>query len=251
MTSDGHEKVSVHRRLDLPGVELRSLQNSARLWRHFCTGFELLFPETWEGEIVYRQARHRVSPGMMLCVEPGHAFRVLHVERAGTINALSVDRETYTALLAERAEGNAPTTGPVLALTRSMASAGTLLLEGLRDPSGPLEHLCQLLTELLARLAPECPAQSSDSIRIRDLRSFKRQYGLTPHAYDLCKRIALAKEALRSGAKPSHVAHTFGFVDQSHLTRHFKRLVGITPFQYSRAGRAPSDTGGAAAPGEA
>jgi AraC-like DNA-binding protein len=251
MTIDAHEKISVHRRLDLPGVELRSVQNSGRLWRHFCTGFELLLPETWEGDVVYRQAQHRVSPGMVLCAEPGHAFRVLHVERAGTINALSVDLDTYTALLAQRAARDTPATGPVLALTRSLASTGTLLLKGLRDPSGPLERLCELLAELLAPLVPERTAQVSDSSRIRDLRSFKRQFGLTPHAYDLCKRIALAKEALRSGAKPSHVAHTFGFVDQSHLTRHFKRLVGITPFQYSRAGRLPTDDGGTPAPSEA
>jgi AraC-like DNA-binding protein len=248
MTMDAHEKISVHRRLDLPGVELRSLQNSARLWRHFCTGFELLWPETWEGEVVYRQAQHRVSPGVVLCVEPGHAFRVLHVARAGTIHVLSVDADACATLLARR---GSPSQGPVVPLTRAMAVSGELLLEGLRDTSGPLERLRELLAELLSPLVPERTATVGDTIRVRDLRSFKRQYGLTPHAYDLCKRIALAKQALRSGAKPSHVAHTFGFVDQSHLTRHFKRLVGVTPFQYSRAGRQPQSSAGTPVPNEA
>lgn len=243
-----HEKISVHRRLDLPGVELRSLQNSARLWRHFCTGFELLLPETWAGTIVYRRQQHRLTPGMVFCAEPGHAFRVLHVERAGTISALSVDADTCMALLPPR---DAPATSPVAALTRTAATTSALLLESLRDTGGPLEHVRELLTKLLSPLVPERTPAMSAAIRIRDLRSFKRQYGLTPHAYDLCKRIALAQEALRSGAKPSHVAHTFGFVDQSHLTRHFKRLVGITPFQYARAGRSPTSNDGPPVPSEA
>jgi hypothetical protein len=248
MTMDAHEKISVHRRLDLPGVELRSLQNSARLWRHFCTGFELLLPETWAGAIVYRRQQHRLAPGMVFCAEPGHAFRVLHVERAGSVDALSVDADTCMALLAQR---EAPATGPVVALTHAAAATSAHLLESLRDTSGPLERLRELLAELLSPLVPERTTTVDDTIRIRDLRSFKRQYGLTPHAYDLCKRIALAKQALRSGAKPSHVAHTFGFVDQSHLTRHFKRLVGVTPFQYSRAGRPPPNADSTPATSEA
>jgi AraC-like DNA-binding protein len=239
MTIDA-EMISVHRRLDLPGVELRSLQNSARLWRHFCTGFELLLPETWDGEVVYRQAQHRLSPGMVFCAEPGHAFRVLRVARAGAIHALSVDVETCESLLTEPVPRDTLVAGPVLTLTPAMAATSALLIESLRDLGGPREQLRELLAALLSRLVPEHTPDVVHAIRIRDLRSFKRHYGLTPHAYDLCKRIALARQALRSGAKPSHVAHTLGFVDQSHLTRHFKRLVGVTPCQYSRAGRAPS-----------
>lgn len=30
-----------------------------------------------------------------------------------------------------------------------------------------------------------------------------------------------------------------GFADHSHLKRHFRRVVGITPFRYRRAGRPP------------
>jgi AraC-like DNA-binding protein len=33
------------------------------------------------------------------------------------------------------------------------------------------------------------------------------------------------------------VATTTGFYDQSHLTRHFKRLVGVPPGRYARTGR--------------
>jgi len=34
---------------------------------------------------------------------------------------------------------------------------------------------------------------------------------------------------------PAQVAADCGFADQSHFTRHFKRLTGVTPAQYARA----------------
>jgi AraC-like DNA-binding protein len=51
---------------------------------------------------------------------------------------------------------------------------------------------------------------------------------------------SFAQKSLREGLQPAHVAAEYGFVDQSHLTRHFKRLVGVTPAQYARIGNAAS-----------
>ena len=59
---------------------------------------------------------------------------------------------------------------------------------------------------------------------------FKQSTGLTPHQYVICCRIERAKTLLRSKNRTiSEVATDVGFVDQSHLHRHFKRLVGVTP----------------------
>jgi len=55
---------------------------------------------------------------------------------------------------------------------------------------------------------------------------------MPPHAFQTQVRIARAKNLLREGHSISHVATMTGFVDQSHLTRHFKRLVKLTPGQY-------------------
>lgn len=63
-------------------------------------------------------------------------------------------------------------------------------------------------------------------------RSFCRKIGMPPHAYQLQVRIERAKTALRAGSSIALVALATGFADQSHFTRHFKRLVAVTPGEY-------------------
>jgi AraC-like DNA-binding protein len=71
--------------------------------------------------------------------------------------------------------------------------------------------------------------------RFHLLRTFAAQVGLPPHAYQLRLRVERAMTLLRTGLSPSAVAGLVGFADQSHLTRHFRRLVHVTPAQYARA----------------
>jgi AraC family transcriptional regulator len=64
---------------------------------------------------------------------------------------------------------------------------------------------------------------------------FKRATGVSPHQYLLRCRVERVKDLLRSGDSSltlAQVAARAGFCDQSHLTRHFKRLVGTTPAAY-------------------
>ncbi|BDA72551.1 AraC family transcriptional regulator [Calothrix sp. PCC 7716] len=67
---------------------------------------------------------------------------------------------------------------------------------------------------------------------LRLLRAFLREVGLPPHAYLVQLRVNRAKAMLAMGIPISQVAAETGFTDQSHLHRHFKRLVGVTPGQY-------------------
>ena len=57
--------------------------------------------------------------------------------------------------------------------------------------------------------------------------------GLTPHAYLNHIRVLRARDLLRQGCPIAQAAVNVGFVDQSHLHRHFKRIVGVTPGQYA------------------
>ena len=64
---------------------------------------------------------------------------------------------------------------------------------------------------------------------------FRRSTGLSPHQYLIRCRVERARDLLGDGTVTlSQVAARCGFSDQSHLGRHFKRLVGMTPGAYRR-----------------
>jgi AraC-like DNA-binding protein len=67
-------------------------------------------------------------------------------------------------------------------------------------------------------------------------RRFREQTGLPPHAFQLDLRVAEARRLLGAGVAPAEVALACGFADQAHLTRVFKRAVGVTPARYGHAG---------------
>ncbi|MEM8504963.1 MAG: AraC family transcriptional regulator [Cyanobacteria bacterium P01_D01_bin.1] len=69
---------------------------------------------------------------------------------------------------------------------------------------------------------------------LRLLRVFKKEIGLPPHAYLTQVRVYQAKRRLVAGQSIVTAALETGFVDQSHLHRHFKKIVGVTPGQYAR-----------------
>lgn len=61
-------------------------------------------------------------------------------------------------------------------------------------------------------------------------RRFKHTLHLAPHQYVIRQRVERASELLQMGRSSiAQVAHEVGFADQSHLHRHFKRLLGVTP----------------------
>ena len=64
-------------------------------------------------------------------------------------------------------------------------------------------------------------------------RAFRAAYGLPPHAYLTNLRVQRARELLDAGLRPAEVAAHVGFTDQAHLTRHFKRVVGVPPGAYA------------------
>ncbi len=61
------------------------------------------------------------------------------------------------------------------------------------------------------------------------LRVFHQTVGMPPHAYVQNVRVQRAQDLILRGEPLATVAHTVGFSNQSHLTRSFKRFVGITP----------------------
>jgi AraC family transcriptional regulator len=86
------------------------------------------------------------------------------------------------------------------------------------------EHLdAEITLETLAAVAHLSPYHFA--------RMFKHSTGLPPHRYVIARRIERAKQLLqgKNDLSLAQVAARSGFWDQGHFTRHFKRLVGVTP----------------------
>jgi len=65
------------------------------------------------------------------------------------------------------------------------------------------------------------------------VKTFKYYFQLPPHQYLLNLRIEKAKSLLAEKYSSTEVAYRSGFFDQSHFIRHFKKIIGITPKQFS------------------
>jgi AraC family transcriptional regulator len=67
-------------------------------------------------------------------------------------------------------------------------------------------------------------------------RAFRHTTGVAPHKWLMERRVEVAKEKLRDGRfSLSDVALACGFADQSHLTRVFTQLAGISPGAWRRS----------------
>ena len=86
-------------------------------------------------------------------------------------------------------------------------------------------------TVTISELAREAGLSTFHLIRV-----FRASFGLPPYKYLELVRIQQARRLIRHGFPLTHVVHATGFSDQSHLTRYFKRIVGVTPGIYARAG---------------
>jgi AraC-like DNA-binding protein len=69
----------------------------------------------------------------------------------------------------------------------------------------------------------------------RLFRAFQQATGMTPHGYQRQARIRFAAGMIRLGHSLTDAAAASGFADQAHLTRSFRRTMGITPGAYRSA----------------
>jgi AraC-like DNA-binding protein len=74
------------------------------------------------------------------------------------------------------------------------------------------------------------------------LRAFRRAYGVTPHGYQRQLRLAHAWRAIADGKPLTRATYDAGFADQSHLTRQFTSMYGLTPARCARQFTMPSDS---------
>lgn len=110
--------------------------------------------------------------------------------------------------------------------TRSLRDGGGRTVRAARD----------LLHERMA--APPALAELAGAAGVGPfalLRAFRAETGMPPHAYLNQLRVRQARVLLDAGVAPAEAAARTGFADQAHLTRHFKRVVGVPPGAFQRA----------------
>jgi len=81
----------------------------------------------------------------------------------------------------------------------------------------------------LESLAEACRCTPSHLVRL-----FRREVGITPHAYLMELRLAHARTRLAGFGPIGDIALECGFTDQSHLTRRFRARFWLTPGEYRR-----------------
>ena len=100
---------------------------------------------------------------------------------------------------------------------------------------GRVRRAIEILNDCLEeKISLDALSHQLDCTPYHLIRLFKKTSGLTPYAYLLHLRLEQAREQIRRGQQLVEVALETGFSDQSHMTRHFKTLYGITPGEYKR-----------------
>jgi AraC-like DNA-binding protein len=110
---------------------------------------------------------------------------------------------------------------------------------------GPAEPAADGGARLAYRLRELIDARFRENVTLRQaselvhahpahlVRTFSREFGISPHQYLAGRRVDLARGLLLDGMPPGQAAAAAGFCDQSHLNRSFRRVVGTSPGRYA------------------
>jgi AraC-like DNA-binding protein len=258
---------------DIPGVEVMRVDAPARLWRWYHETYTLSAPIIpMRAEWKYRNALHRTEPMTVVFMEPGEvsaetckldaheAFRALliapevlqdaaHDLRVREVHFTKVQVHEHE-IFREYLRLHASLEGHSTALERQTRFSklvdrmlGALCARPIRpaEPSGEPAAVRRARELLQDRWADNVQLDELAAVsgvgRFHLIRAFHATLGLPPHAYQIRIRVARAMQLIRLGTPLVEVALHTGFADQSHLTRHFTRVIGVSPGRYRQSVR--------------
>jgi AraC-like DNA-binding protein len=243
--------------------------------RHTHEGFAIGVIERGAEEFYYRGATHIAPAGSIVVINPGEIHTGNAVTREGWSYRMLYPDASLLQQVASELRGHQSDIpffpAPIFQDTY-LASIIHRLHLSLEDPASTLEResrLVEAFAQLIVRhadnrLQARAVRKERQSVRrVREyveahyaenvsleqlanvanlspfhlLRVFQDETGLSPHVYLTQIRITRAKSLLAFGLSIAQVALETGFVDQSHLTRQFKRHTGITPGQYAQGSK--------------
>ena len=255
----------------LQSIELvHGVSKGYSLPRHFHEELELDIRQGDGWRFNYRGAMHSVPSGILVVTQPGEAHHAECMSAQDcTFRGLRVGTDLLQQVALEVAghKTEVPFFPIPLIQDRNLNRQVVQVHQALERPSLQLEQqtlIMDLLAQLILRCseAPPCltklgeERQPIDRVRayledhctqeisleqlgqVANLssfhlnRSFRKTFGMPPHAYQIQVRILQAKRLLRKAWSIEKVASETGFASQSHFGSHFKRLVCVTPGQY-------------------
>jgi AraC-like DNA-binding protein len=252
----------------LPGADLLTAEyHDHEFTPHWRDAYTIPVIEAGAEAYRYQGSRHVAEAGSVPVINPGELhtgsramdegwrYRVLYAP-VDFIHALAEDiagraqplpwfdadviRDHDLAVRLARAHQLLEANGdPLVAETAMLDALSTLLVRyGRTRPDTP--HLAaddqrvvtmkeQLAGDLAAPLKLADLAHAVGLSQFHAARLFTRATGLPPHAWRNQIRMQRSLAPLRAGASVADVAATNGFTDQSHFTRHFRRMFGVPP----------------------
>jgi AraC-like DNA-binding protein len=266
------DTIEVWRPTDLPHLELRRGFGVARpVPRHWHEEYQFCLVQSGSGELKYRGASHLTPPASLFMVHPGevHSNRA-HQSSGCSYRTMFVGSELMRTAAAEvfgRDSSVLPFFAATVTSDTDIIEKYLSVHYAMEQPSSALNRenvLVDLLSSLMCRFADR-PATArsagrerramkvanaylrehfAENISLTKLaqvaglsafhfgRVFAQEFGMPPHAFQTQLRVSRAKLLLRLGWPIAAAACEAGFADQSHLNRHFKRLVEPSPGRY-------------------
>ncbi len=253
--------IRMSRPIDLPGVRLLQIAPSALPFQAFQETWDVCLVSAGASDWRYRGGTRTSVAGNVRLKEPGERFRtervhapvgyvivqlepaalVKYLDRAGPhlrANEIEGPEATAIAHMVRRAHHceTALERGAMLAALVEAAVVPRLETRADRKDPKPPRAIRKAHEFLHAHFDEEIPLSTlaglADMHEVSFVRAFRRAFGIPPHRLQTELRVRSAKRLLDRGATGAEVAALVGFHDQSHLTRHFKSIVGLSPGRY-------------------
>jgi AraC-like DNA-binding protein len=277
------ERIRIWHPAGMGDVELwRGIAVTEPYPRHWHEEYQLCLILAGDGELTYRGRHHATPTNSLFIVHPGEVHgNYTDCEGGCSYRSVYVSPEIFRRVASDLA-GRCqllPFFPDPMIFDQALLDLYLKLHLLLETPDSSLASeslLLELCANLIRRYSQESPAVKTmgrerrtiqrireyltesyvENVSLKQLadafglspfhlsRLFCREIGMPPHAFQTQVRIARAKTLLRQGLSITDVAMLTGFSDQSHLTRHFKRLVKLTPGQYREGSKNVQDNSG-------
>jgi AraC-like DNA-binding protein len=275
------ERIAFSRPPELPGVDVMSVDHSARRWRVFHETYAIVTILDTSGRSIdwlYRRKIYRTEAENVMLIEPGEVHASTKITPPATFRLLCIDPSLVEREVKELAITTSHLHLKLVSVTDpSFFRAFALLHRSLENGANVLERQSHF-SACIRLLVQEGNEKSSTTglkqpnrlclLRARDfiwqyydenitldelatvtrlsrfhmVRAFAAEFGMPPHAYLNRVRLAKAKKRIAAGIPLANVAAEAGFADQSHFTRHFLKTYGVTPAEYAGKERNRSST---------